>query len=77
VIASDGWERGDASQLGEQMARLERLAHRIIWVNPHKGKQGFAPLTGGMVACLPHVDRLVAGHSFEAFSDLAEVIAHA
>jgi uncharacterized protein with von Willebrand factor type A (vWA) domain len=29
VIASDGWERGDARLLGEQMLRLARLATRI------------------------------------------------
>ena len=61
VIASDGWERGDAALLGEQMARLRRLAHRVVWVNPHKGKSGYAPLTGGMLAALPHIDDLVAG----------------
>ena len=44
VIASDGWERGDAGLLAEQMARLARLAHRIVWINPHRGKTGFAPL---------------------------------
>ena len=37
VVASDGWERGDAAQLGDQMARLARLAHRVVWVNPHRG----------------------------------------
>jgi uncharacterized protein with von Willebrand factor type A (vWA) domain len=77
VLASDGWERGDAALLGEQMARLARLAHRVVWVNPHKGKDGFAPATAGMVAALPHVDALVAGHSFQALRDIAEVIAHA
>jgi uncharacterized protein len=77
VLASDGWERGDAALLGEQMARLSRLAHAIVWVNPHKGKDGFAPLTAGMVAALPHLDELVAGHSFEALRELAEVIADA
>ena len=40
VICSDGWERGDAALLGEQMARLRRLAHRVVWVNPHRGKAG-------------------------------------
>ena len=44
VIASDGWERGDAALLGEQMGRLARLAHRVVWVNPHRGKRGFAPV---------------------------------
>jgi uncharacterized protein len=77
VVASDGWERGDADLLGEQMGRLARLAHRVVWVNPHKGKSGFAPLTGGMLAALPHVDELIAGHSFEALRNVAEVIAHA
>ena len=40
VIASDGWERGDPALLGAQMARLARLAHRVIWANPHKGHAG-------------------------------------
>jgi uncharacterized protein with von Willebrand factor type A (vWA) domain len=77
VIASDGWERGDATLLGEQMARLARLAHHVVWVNPHRGKAGFAPVTAGMSAALPHVDELVAGHTLDALHNLAEVIAHA
>jgi uncharacterized protein with von Willebrand factor type A (vWA) domain len=77
VLASDGWERGDASLLGEQLARLQRLARLVIWVNPHKGKSGFAPVTAGMLAALPHIDELVAGHSFDALHAVAEVIAHA
>ncbi|MDP9093751.1 MAG: VWA domain-containing protein [Actinomycetota bacterium] len=77
VIASDGWERGDATLLGQQMARLRRLAHEIIWVNPHQGKVGFVAATAGMQAALPHVDHLVAGHSLDALSHLAELIADA
>jgi uncharacterized protein with von Willebrand factor type A (vWA) domain len=77
VIASDGWERGDAGRLAEQMARLARLAHRVVWINPHRGKDGFAPLTAGMVAALPAIDELVAGHTFDALRDVAELIAHA
>jgi hypothetical protein len=74
VIASDGWERGDASLLGSQMERLARLAYRVVWVNPHRGKHGFAPVTGGMVAALPHLDELIAGHSLESLHNLVEVI---
>ena len=77
VLASDGWERGDAALLGEQMARLARLAHAVVWVNPHRGKEGFAPVTTGMRAALPHVDDLVAGHTLAALHELAEVIARA
>jgi uncharacterized protein len=77
VIASDGWERGDAQLLGEQMDRLARLAHRVVWVNPHRGKDGFAPVTAGMTAALPHVDDLLAGHTLDALHTLADVIADA
>ncbi|NED93954.1 VWA domain-containing protein [Phytoactinopolyspora alkaliphila] len=74
VIASDGWERGDPGLLGDQMARLSRLARRVVWVNPHRGRAGYAPLTGGMRAALPHVDRLVAGHSLGAMEELAQLL---
>lgn len=77
VVFSDGWERGDPTLLGEQMELLARLAHRVVWVHPHRGKDGFAPLTGGMVAALPHVEDLVAGHTLAALADVAEVIARA
>ncbi|MGH3728144.1 MAG: vWA domain-containing protein [Micromonosporaceae bacterium] len=77
VVFSDGWERGDPDLLAEQMRRLSRLAYRVVWVNPHKGKAGYAPLTGGMAAALPYLDHFVAGHSFGALEELVGVIARA
>jgi len=74
VVASDGWERGEADLLGRQMERLHRLAHRVVWVNPHRGQPGYAPMTAGMVAALPHVDDFVDGHSLAALERLAVVI---
>jgi hypothetical protein len=76
VVVSDGWDRGDTDVLGEQMARLQRVAHRIIWANPLKARPGFAPVAGGMAAALPHVDQLVEGHSLRSLETLAEVIAN-
>lgn len=75
VVVSDGWERGDARELGEQLGRLHRLAHRVVWANPHRGKVGYRPVQAGIVAVLPHVDDFVAGHSVAAFEELLEVIA--
>ncbi|PZF79268.1 vWA domain-containing protein [Jiangella anatolica] len=74
VIGSDGWERGDPALLAAQMARLSRLARRVVWVNPHRGYQGYNPSTRGMRAALPHVDRLVAGHSLGAMEELAGLL---
>ncbi len=74
VIISDGWEGGDAKHLGEQMARLSRLAHRIVWVNPRKQAPDYQPLVGGMAAALPHVDAFVSGHSYDAMREVATAI---
>lgn len=77
VVFSDGWERGDASELGEQMQRLHRLAHRVVWVNPHRGKEGYEPVQQGIKAALPHCDDFVAGHSLRAFAEVLEVVGRA
>lgn len=74
VILSDGWERGDAALLGEQVARLHRLAHRVVWSNPRKAAPGYAPVAAGMAAALPHVDDFVEGHSLAALEHLASVV---
>jgi len=75
VILSDGWDRGDPDRLGAEMARLHRVAHRLVWVNPLKATPGFAPLAQGMAAALPYVDELVEGHSVAALETLVEVVA--
>jgi uncharacterized protein with von Willebrand factor type A (vWA) domain len=74
VILSDGWERGDPALVGREMARLARLAHRIVWVNPRVAADRFSVRAGGMVAALPHCDALVSGHSYAALTEVVEAI---
>ena len=75
VIVSDGWEGQDPAVLGEQMARLSRLAHRIIWVNPRSKSSRYQPLAGGMAAALPYVDVFTSGHSISALDEVLAAIA--
>ncbi len=77
VILSDGWERDRPELLGEQVRRLRQVAHRVVWVNPHRGKRGYLPVQAGIVACLPHVDDFLAGHSLATFQELLDVVANA
>jgi uncharacterized protein len=77
VVFSDGWERDQPEALGEQVRRLAAVAHRVVWVNPHRGRAGYEPVQGGIMAVLPHVDDFVAGHSMAAFQELTEVVARA
>jgi uncharacterized protein len=74
VVVSDGWERADPALLGEQMARLSRLARKVVWVNPRSAAESYEPLVGGMAAALPHVDVLVSGHSLAALDEVLEAI---
>ncbi len=75
VIVSDGWDGGDPDRVGEQMQRLARLAHRIVWVNPRKQSDRYEPAVGGMRAALPYVDAFVSGHSLAAMDDVLAAIA--
>ena len=43
-------------------------------VNPHAGRAGYAPVRGGIVAALHHVDRLLAGHSLATLNRLLEEV---
>ncbi len=70
VVLSDGWERGDPALLAEQLERLRRLAHRVVWVDPYEGRPGYAPLTAGMRTVLPRVDAVVSGWTLGALERL-------
>ncbi|TFB68347.1 VWA domain-containing protein [Cryobacterium sp. Hz9] len=74
VLFSDGWAQDDPADVDAQMARLRRLAHRIVWVNPRKAAAGYRPLVGGMAAALPYCDAFVSGHSYTALLEVATAI---
>ena len=77
VIVSDGWETDDPAVLREAMARLSRLAHHVIWVNPRKASKDYQPLVAGMQAALPYVDTFVSGHSVRALEEVMSAISNA
>lgn len=74
VVFSDGLDRGDPELLRAQMERLHRVAYRVIWVNPLKGTEGYAPLARGMIAALPAVDNFVSGHTAGALIELVALL---
>jgi hypothetical protein len=74
VILSDGWDRGDPDELGAELARLRRTAHRLVWLNPLAADARYEPLTRGMRAATPHVDRLLPGNSIASLEQLADLM---
>ena len=76
LICSDGLEVGDPELLAEQMARLSRLAHRVVWLNPLQEDPAYEPLARGMKAALPYVDLFASGHSLASLEELGAALAH-
>ncbi len=70
LIISDGWDTGNPELLGQQMARLSRLAYRIVWANPRARFERYRPEVGGMAAAWPYCDAVVSAHNLDALDDL-------
>ena len=75
IIISDGWDRGDPALLAAELVHLRRSAHRLIWLNPLIGSDGYQPLTRGMAAALPYTDDFLAANNVQALDDLGRLLA--
>lgn len=74
VLCSDGLERSDPQLLARQMARLRRLVHKVVWVNPLAGDIRYEPLARGMAAAMPHIDLFLPGHNLASLEHLVTVL---
>ncbi len=75
IIISDGWDRGSVDTLRREMARLQRLSFRLIWLNPLLGLPDYQPLTVGIQAALDYVDDFLPAHNFRSLEQLSELLA--
>ena len=71
LIISDGWDRGDPDLLQQEIGRLQRSCHRLIWLNPLLGSEQYEPLTRGMQAALPYINDFLPVHNLASLEDLA------
>jgi uncharacterized protein len=71
VICSDGLDRGEPALLETSMARLSRLCHKVVWLNPH-GSAGAPPV--GMRVAEPYVDVVLSGHDLASLEDFARLL---
>lgn len=74
LIISDGWDRGDTKLLAQEMERLQRNCHRLIWLNPLLGQQDYKPVTAGMRAALPYIDDFLPAHSLDSLIALGKLL---
>lgn len=74
LLISDGCDRGDIALLSHQLARLRRRSHRLIWLNPWLGQDGYEPTVRGMQAALPHIDSLLPVHNLASLEQLIALL---
>ncbi|MFD4950412.1 VWA domain-containing protein [Streptomyces sp. NPDC058451] len=74
TIVSDGWDTGAPADLATHMARLSRVAYRVIWVNPRTASPRYRPLVAGMAAALPYCDAVVSAHNLAALDDFTAAL---
>ena len=67
IVMSDGYDTGEPEALSGALSQLRRRARRVVWLNPLSNQPGYAPISQGMQAALPHLDLLAPG------SDLASI----
>jgi uncharacterized protein with von Willebrand factor type A (vWA) domain len=71
IIVSDGWERGDSSQLIKEMRYLQHRCHRLVWLNPLSGRASYEAKVDGMSAALPYIDDFLPIHNLQSLNELA------
>lgn len=75
LVISDGWDTGEVDKLDREMDRLHRSCHRLIWLNPNLGYEGFKPLTKGFEVIMPHLDDFLPIHNLNSLLDLGSALA--
>jgi len=72
VICSDGLDRGDPETLAKSMESLSRIAHRVVWMNPHRGDADrYVPTSMGMIIAEPFIDEVVSGHNLKSLEEFS------
>ncbi|MEM9899701.1 MAG: VWA domain-containing protein [Pseudomonadota bacterium] len=70
LILSDGYDSAGNDEIGPALARLRKRGCRIVWLNPLKAWDGYAPVARGMAAALPHLDALLPADTLAALAAL-------
>jgi uncharacterized protein with von Willebrand factor type A (vWA) domain len=77
LLVTDGLDHEAIDVLDNEMARLRRFAHRIVWLNPLLRFSGFSPKARGVQAILPYVDAHRPVHNLDSLAafgrDLAQL----
>jgi hypothetical protein len=68
--------RGGSGYLQGKINGRTFVAHRVIWVNPHRGDAVvYVPASLGMIVADPYIDEVHSGHNLASLERLANRLA--
>jgi uncharacterized protein with von Willebrand factor type A (vWA) domain len=74
LLVSDGLDREAGEGLSEEMDRLAKSCHYLVWLNPLLRYERFEARPAGVRAMLPHVDLFLPVHNLKSLVDLAHTL---
>jgi uncharacterized protein with von Willebrand factor type A (vWA) domain len=74
IILSDGWDLGDAALMRNEMKILKRRVHKLLWLNPLKGKKDYQPICRGIQTALPFMDYFLPVHNLESLANVVKTL---
>lgn len=75
IIISDGWDCGEEQRLREEMTRLKKYAHHIIWLSPLLSNPQYEPTCMGMRTALPFLDQFLPLYNLDSLIKLGHALA--
>ncbi|MEM9324117.1 MAG: VWA domain-containing protein [Bacteroidota bacterium] len=74
IILSDGLDDGAPETMSEEIQKIKLRTSKLVWLNPLKGMEGYAPLARGMAAALPLVDNFQSAHNLQSLMELENIL---
>jgi uncharacterized protein with von Willebrand factor type A (vWA) domain len=71
---SDGYDTDPPELLANALTRLKKRGCKVIWLNPLKGWNDYAPVARGMAAALPHLDLFAAANTLDNLASLTQKV---
>ena len=77
MIISDGFDTNKPEQLVAELKTIQRTSHKIIWLNPMLGREGYNPDKGSMLDAKPYIDKHVPANSLDSLKQAVNWISQA
>lgn len=74
LLATDGFDSGSDEQLKEQLEKLKRFSHLLIWLNPALSDPRYAPDARGAEILTDCVDDMLPAYSFGSLENLWKML---